>query len=420
MTTFTPEIGVTYANRISGKRFVYNGLSEGKHLWMPEGGKYAAPMQPDNFEVAPVLKDYMPEWEDLAHFPEDKLSTPEGGTVTILNAFANDWYQCEFALTSGRKEIKLVSLDQLHKFMQDTPPAPALEASTLSPLDMAALESAERHISDIVAEVPAPQPSPVPAPEAELVPLNPPFDVTALPEDAPGPYPESAERVAEIEAILKEKGILYTRVQQVNHTAFMVKLPHMAPQSAVHDMTYKCHFTPYKKDGGKVYVHPVARDKVEQYATPGGLSEATDQYITELATKVAGKDQQIERLTKEIASLKTMLENSRQVVINGGVQGNKKKAFIRTNVSEAEYDTLINTPRTTITAVQFVANPATGEPQFCVSGYTSVYDPQPAARIEAHRPIGGMVSIADALPGMMDAAARLGAEVHTGNGGKIA
>lgn len=393
MATFTPEVGVTYANRISGKRFVYNGLSEGKHLWMPEGGKYAAPMQPDNFEIAPVLKDYMPEWEDLAHYPGDQLNTQEGGTVTILNAFANDWYQCEFSLMTGRREIKLVSLDQLHKFMQIAPEVKPDET---------------------------PAPAPAPEPETELIPLNPPVDVTALPEDAPGPYPESAERVAEIEAILKEKGILYTRVQQVDHTSFMVKLPHMAPQSAVHDMTYKCHFTPYKKDGGKVYVHPVPRDKVEQYATPGGLSEAADQHITDLAAKIAGKDQIIEQLNKEIASLKTMLENTKQVVINGGVQGNKKKAFIRMNVSEAEYDTLINTPRATITAVQFVVNPATAEAQFCVAGYTSVYDPQPAARIEAHRPLGGMVSIADALPGMMDAAARLGAEVHTGNGEKSA
>lgn len=393
MATFTPEVGVTYANRISGKRFVYNGLSEGKHLWMPEGGKYAAPMQPDNFEVAPVLKDYMPEWEDLAHFPGDQLNTPEGGTVTILNAFANDWYQCEFSLMTGRREIKLVSLDQLHKFMQIAPEVKPDET---------------------------PAPAPAPEPETELIPLNPPVDVTALPEDAPGPYPESAERVAEIEAILKEKGILYTRVQQVDHTSFMVKLPHMAPQSAVHDMTYKCHFTPYKKDGGKVYVHPVPRDKVEQYATPGGLSEAAEKAVNDLIVKVAGKDQIIEQLNKEITNLKTMLENTKQVVINGGVQGNKKKAFIRMNVSEAEYDTLINTPRVTITAVQFVVNPATAEAQFCVAGYTSVYDPQPAARIEAHRPLGGMVSIADALPGMMDAAARLGAEVHTGNGEKSA
>ena len=412
MATFTPEVGVTYANRISGKRFIYNGLSEGKHLWMPEGGKYAAPMQPDNFEVAPVLKDYMPEWEDLAHFPGDQLNTPEGGTVTILNAFAGDWYQCEFSLATGRKEIKLVSLEQLHKFMQTTPPAPAAKSSELSPADVDAPESADQHITSIATETPAPEP--------ELIPLNPPVDVTALPEDAPGPYAESAERVAEIEAILKEKGILYTRVQQVDHTSFMVKLPHMAPQSAVHDMTYKCHFTPYKKDGGKVYVHPVPRDKVEQYATPGGLSEAAEKAVNDLMVKVAGKDQIIEQLNKEITNLKTMLENTKQVVINGGVQGNKKKAFIRMNVSEAEYDTLINTPRTTITAVQFVVNPATAEAQFCVAGYTSVYDPQPAARIEAHRPLGGMVSIADALPGMMDAAARLGAEVHTGNGEKSA
>lgn len=139
--------------------------------------------------------------------------------------------------------------------------------------------------------------------------------------------------------------------------------------------------------------------------------EGLHEHIKELADTIAARDIRIAALQEQIKHLQERSAATRQVVLNGGIQGNRKESFICRDASEAEYTRLLNTPRTTITLIQFLP-----DGHLCIAGYTSVYEPVDQPRSAAQPAVGGMTALSTALSNMVEAAEKLGAEVYTGNG----